>query len=275
MLLLLLLAVSFFSCEDEEEYPFTQSPYIELESLAYKEDTLSYTADALVISLIVWDEDGDLGVDNFEVSYPYHEYDIIFDSNDLPVELDNEVEPPFYSVPSNISFDNSLNEYVLFPEFDNKTFSSDVLMRHGEVSCDINIVLYREFDEPLILYGSRNKYHRNLFINFYDDNGSEVVWEDLFGNASGDRTCQFVSWDLKYPVITNVRQLVPLKDIFFTVERRSKYSWELSFELKSFVFRLLLNQIDAEARIQLSDRALNESNIITTGFIDLDEIRID
>ena len=100
-LLLTTVILLLASCSEDSEYPFEQSPYVEFEDLAFIDS--EQIVDTLKLSFTVWDSDGDLGLEDVRnLNHPYHEYNVITDSQGEPVRLRNEVIPPFYSSPVNV-----------------------------------------------------------------------------------------------------------------------------------------------------------------------------
>ncbi|MEM7299025.1 MAG: hypothetical protein AAF391_12255, partial [Bacteroidota bacterium] len=79
---LCILSILISCGKDEEEYPFDQSPYVEFDELVFRDTD---TQDALELSFIVWDEEGDIGLteDSEDFNDPYHYYDVIIDHEQL------------------------------------------------------------------------------------------------------------------------------------------------------------------------------------------------
>lgn len=267
------ISALLFSCsKEEEEYPFDQSPYIEFEDLTYFDNVQG--VDTLIISFIVWDREGDVGLDANEVEYPFHYYEVVVNEDNDLVTISNSIEPPYYIVPLNILFDGNTGKsvYVYYPE--KKTFFSDSDKRLNYYSCDENFIIYEDInneDNPLdTLYAFKNKYFYNLHLNLLDDNGAKLNFQEIFDTNN----CNTGNFNARIFDISTVPLFERVKVGFIEVEKRDKFSWKVTYKIVSIALKMALpNQF--QISFEIIDRELSESNIASSGLTTLDEITVE
>jgi len=267
LLFIFTIPILLFSCDKEEkEYPFDQSPYVEFEDLVFHD---GQSASILELSFIVWDKEGDVGFRDQDIGYPFHYYDVIVDSKDDPVKFRNSIEPPFYSLPMDIVFDNEVGKYVGKYDFQNKSFYSEEIVRDGEFSCEENIILRDNYYNPYdTLFGYENEYFFNLNVDFYKEEGNELDFKEIFNSND----CNLGNFNAKLFDISGISHFSPLDGNPFKIERRDRYSWKITYNMQSNVLKVIFLDKPFELRFSINDQALNESNIASSGLVTLEEI---
>lgn len=247
-----LLALPFLlilmACGDSDtpEYPFEQSPYLELESYQLT-DTSS-----LAFTFNIWDEEGDLGVPTDSTLYYLF---VVMDSRDRIVTFSSEAVPPFYS----IGFSNG---YV-YPE--SKRFWKTIDDRE-----DFNCQDYwvgkpsRNYDVIDTLWVRHNGDFHN-FLSTLKINGEEFV-------KFNDWECQINSFDRIFKDSNSSNPIV-------TLEKRNRYLYQLTYVFNSVLIaqQTSCNEIfsicnSLEFAFRIRDEALNYSNEVTTGEFYLSEV---
>jgi len=247
------------SCgDDEEEYPFSQSPFVEFENLVFHD---SNSQDTIELTFIIWDEEGDIGLDNaVDVQAPYHQYDAIIDENNDPVTISGTFELPFYNVPTFFQNINGEIVNVFFPS--EKSLFSEMDNRPS-YSCANYQIIETEF-QPDTFYIIRNKYFHNLHVDFLDREGISIDFNEIFNNPD----CNIGDFNARLYPIGNT----PVGDQTFSVVKLNRFAWRVSYRMMSQSWRPAFQEDPFEVQFQVNDRELNESNIVGSGLVTLEEI---
>ena len=90
-----ILTYIIIGCNDNNDT--SKIPFISHESISFKKSENNITQDSLILTINFIDGDGNLGLSNDEINYPYHPYNAIIDENLNWVTIGSEdITPPLY-----------------------------------------------------------------------------------------------------------------------------------------------------------------------------------
>jgi hypothetical protein len=202
----------------------------------------------LSLTIDFQDGNGDIGLGKDELSFPYHPFDVIVDSNNKLVTISNKVVPPFYAEAPN-------NTLTLFSNFDNRSDFNCLDYELLEINLNTNGATTRKDT----VYISRNENNKNIFVEYYRKRGGTYQFIDWIRVTSAE-ACG-ISFDSRFPVFDAESIGKPLQGSI-TYKMISSGIDEV---LRSDTFRL---------KVRIKDRALNESNTVTTPDFTLSEILV-
>ena len=211
--------------------------------------------DSLILSFSFMDGDGDIGLGT-ETRFtfpPYHEINVVFDSEDsLVVYDDDRVIPPLFSGPSF----NSLSLYSESSELPPYSCKDYFILDPGLKSIlEENIGARVRSDTILI---EQNEFNRNIYVTIYRKrNGNYTSVNDEFGAASCTDT-----FNARIP-------------IFDRDNLGRSLSGTISYAMLSQGFQLVFLNDTIKMDFYIYDQALNQSNIATTGDFVLSDITRD
>ena len=94
---LLFYFISFIVIGCDNNNDISEIPLISHESLIFKKSNNSIVQDSLILTINFTDGNGDLGLSNEEIYFPYHPYNAIIDENLNWVTIGSkEITPPLY-----------------------------------------------------------------------------------------------------------------------------------------------------------------------------------
>lgn len=267
---LVFIVCVFFSCSSaDEEYPFDQSPYIEIENLEFHDTP---TSDTMKLTFILWDKEGDIGFRDSDFGFPYHLYNSIVDQNNELVTINNELAPPYYQVPTDIALDRESGQYGYYFDLMNKSPISDQIGWTSDFSCDRHFIRYEDTSigsSPIdTLLGQENEFVWNLRLSILDENGTELDFNKIFANPS----CDLGKFHARIFDLSGVPSIYPVDFSVFKVQRINDFAWRIQYNMLSQVWRLALLEGRFEFTLDVNDRALNKSNLESTGLFTLEEI---
>ncbi len=230
-IIFILIVCAFQGCYPPPEFP--ETPEIEFEDIWFREGV---SLDTLNLTFAFQDGDGDLGLDQFDVNVPYHDFDTIIDKNRERVFLNSVNEPPFYRHQPN-------GNIVFFSETDNRP----------EYSCldyiQINVTDPDVGTTVDTLYIALNERHKNIFVDFYIKRGGVYSYFDWNERL---QTCG-QSWDGRFPIFeySNLNNRQPIAG-----------SMDYAMTGGGIVLQMLADTF--QLRVTILDRAGNYSNELRT-----------
>ncbi len=264
------------SCNEEPKtYDFPTSPYIDFVDLNYVD--VMGDMDSLQLTIKIWDEEDDLGISwRQEHERKYDPFEIIVDSVDFngrafrPVTYGTkEVYLPFYLYSP--SFDTLYQEiYSLTddrPEFNCEHYDmQDLHDLPGSDSMDEYIA---KWDTVYVL---RNPNRYNLLVDFYIDftgvgsnpDSFELVEWEYWGNEYG---CG-LTYDGRFQDVFSYSERGPFSISNF----RGQSPHTLTYNMLGYGFLNVLRTRPFKLHIQVKDREFNESNVLETPVMTLQEI---
>ena len=257
-----------FGCSAPED--FSTIPEITFESLEYQEigvvGTINDEPDSLILEFGFTDGDGNIGINANEEEFPYHEFDLIVDSEGRFVTFGaTDVQPPL------LRFTPGVGVVSEFSSIDNRPgFSCDdydflfinsgkntVLSKSAEGSLEED---QTEFSRDT-LYIVKNPNFNNITINFFikrsEDNYELVDWKRVFDEQFG---CG-IDFSSRFPIFDN-------SSIGSSLEGTIRY------KMQSAGFRSILRTDEFRLEFSIRDRAFNESNVVVTRDLTLDDILV-
>jgi len=280
LLLFCFCAALTSSCFDPPELPV--QPQIEFRSLTFKEIGTSVDFDSLVLVISFKDGDGDLGLNATANNSPHNQYNFFIDvGNQIVSSSDVETLTPDMKVtrlrsrkkpglenkvPDFTSPANCLNYYIgqiYIPE--NQQSLIDDSYDATDTIADGN--LYYVVSDTF--YIERNKNYYNIDVSFWiRDDGSitdplaeredgfvKLNWETLYEYPRCGET-----FNGRFPVLSRKGKASPMEG-------------DIRYSMNSSGFKPILGNKPFRLKVQIRDRALNESNVITTPVKTLLELR--
>ncbi|WP_147302813.1 hypothetical protein [Marinoscillum furvescens] len=213
------------SCFEPPE--FSEIPKIAFNSLRF----IDYETerDSMVLSFDFEDGDGNIGLTENELFFPFHPFDYVIDARDSLVTFsDPDVEPPLYLVSSRVDPTKELlSETDNRPPYNCKDY---------QVSANDT------------LYIRKNPYHNNLHIDFLRKRSGEYEVID-FAETFGNTNCSEVDFNGRIPI--------------FDVENLGRsLSGTINYTMFSIGFPIVLRRDTFKVRFFIYDRALNVSNTV-------------
>ncbi|MFT7032156.1 MAG: hypothetical protein ACJA2S_000654 [Cyclobacteriaceae bacterium] len=272
ILLTLGIGVLNTSCNAPEEFPTT--PRIELNNIVFRD--IEDAPDSLVIYLDFEDGDGDLGLNRDENDYPYHDFDFVLDSNGKIVTLGaTDVTPPLrqftfltdaeqreFNVPTpEISAtDNrppfSCDDYDFLYINENR----DIFIPSGSDLTNIDLTGF-SLDT---LYVIKNEDRNNIFVEFLKLVGSD---------SNGEDTYEVIDWTRAFDLNGCGPDFNARFPIFDVQSLNSSLEGTIKYAMTSSGFNILIRTDMFKLRIKIKDRRGNDSNVLETRNLTLQDIR--
>jgi len=224
------------SCFESEVFP--EAPFIELESLQYRDND---GLDSLILSFRFEDGTGDIGLTNGlnDLIYPYHLYSYVIDATDSTVTLnDPHVVLPLSTAPILVASDENggLAPFLAGPIEP----YSDVDNRPAYNCTDYEIV------GSDTIFVVRNEFYHNFHIEFREKiNGSYIPID--FAAIFGSDDCDIGNFNARIP--------------YYDPDGKEGV---LTYSMLSQVFRLSFLDDTIQMRFWIYDRGLNKSNVAET-----------
>ena len=236
------------ACENnEEEFSYEEPVVVEFVEAVYyprKEPSAEYELeepDRLEITIVIHHE-FEYGLSFNEYDPPYHELDLIVDSNEDTVLMSNEIQPPLYQL-------NPAGEKALFSEDDNRI----------EFNCQ---------DYALINYDSvfveRNPFFYNLIVDLVGSDKNSFFND--FSNENAYDHCSFISgFNTRVPNGSGTT-------FIFEIDQVNQYRTEISYSIKTDGLRYLINKQPFSIQLAAIDRELNISDTVYVEIMSLQSI---
>lgn len=238
VIFVLFSVIGLQSCLDELENPgYSEVPHIELEKIEFIE--VDDGSDTLKIRIRFRDGDSDLGLSYDDDMPPFHYYNFPRDSFGNLIRYNAEVD----------SF-SCKSYYITYDAETFQTEGGDVFLEPGDV-----------------VRVERNKYGYNFHLQFLTKEQG-----------------RFIEYDYKYscsPLWGRFPRIDPLaKNImigsgeFNALYVYQETPWEgtITYQMVSPVIKIFYGNRELKARVQIYDRALNESNVIESEPFTLESI---
>ena len=240
-LLFYVLIFIVIGCDNNNN--ISEIPLISHESILFKKSKDNIVQDSLILTINFTDGNGDLGLSNEEIYYPYHPYNAIIDENLNWVTIGSkEIIPPLYIYEPNglLSFYSNEDNR---PSFNCENYIIDTISSSSELDT---------------FYIQNNKNNKNIYVEFYRKVGSEfefIDWKKIFDEEYG---CG-IDFNSRFPPLNigNSSQLL---------------NGKLRYGMVSYGFDMVLKNDIFKLKVYIKDRALNKSNIIETPEVTLEEI---
>lgn len=230
--ILSLLVVALFACEETAELP--AEPAVSFKSFKFLESDKKLEAVRLTFDL--QDGDGDMGLKPDQNFVPFHEFDLILDSDNRLVKNSNTVNAPFYRLQPNGErfFFSEGKERPDYNEFDYLLMDS---ASDGRVLADTVMV-------------HRNPFHYNIYLSILKKNkaGFQSVVQSEAGTG-------------RLPIYGRF-------DVDLPVKKQGPLVSEVSFDVIGDHFYSLNPTDTLKIQFYIFDRKLNQSNLeVTPEFI--------
>ena len=223
----------------------SEIPFISHESISFKKSQDNIVQDSLILTINFTDGDGDLGLSNEEIYYPYHPYNAIIDENLNWITIGSkEITPPLYVYEPNGLLSLYSNEDNR-PSFNCENYIIDTISSSTELDT---------------FYIQKNENNKNIYVEFYKKVGNDfelIDWKKIFDEEYG---CG-IDFNSRFPPLNigNSSQLL---------------NGKLRYGMVSYGFDMVLKNDIFKLKVYIKDRALNQSNIIETPEVTLEEITI-
>ena len=241
---LIFIFLIILSCDQNEN--ISVIPSIIFESLEYKKSPNNISQDSLILTINFIDGDGDLGLSNDEINFPYHPYNAIIDNDFVWVTYGSQdINTPFY---------------VYQPDGSYYFFSNDD--ERPPFNCSDYII--DTVNTTAILdtfYIQKNENNKNIFVEFYKKNGDEfefIDWTRVFDQEFG---CG-INFDSRFPRLNIGNSSQSLNG-------------KLRYGMVSYGFNYVLNNDIFKIKVKIKDRNLNTSNIAESPEVTLEQIRVE
>ncbi|QCK16102.1 hypothetical protein [Mangrovivirga cuniculi] len=180
-------------------------------TISYNDITYYDTGFTKNLSLVLnfEDGDGDLGLSPVDVGVPYQPFDLVFDNGEPVMYGDRAGDPDFNCV-----------DYEIVPDGN-------------------------EVDTFLV---DRNKYHNNIFIDFFVKRNG--VWEEYDLRTTDPFLCAD-TYDGRFPILN-------------LEENEKALKGELRYNMYSAAIFSVFRNDTVKVQAQIVDRELHESNIVET-----------
>ena len=217
-----------------------------LEKLEYVKSSNNINQDSINLTISFTDGDGDLGLSNNDVNFPYNPYNAIIDQEFNWVTLGSStVTPPLYVYEPNgtyYSFSNNDNR----PSYNCEDYIIDTVSSTSKLDT---------------FFIQKNDFNKNIFIEFLKKENNDFIvidWKRIFDEEYG---CG-IDFNSRFPPlnISNSSQLL---------------SGKLRYGMVSYGFEMILKNDIFKLRVHIIDRELNKSNIIETPEVTLEEILVE
>ena len=241
---LIFIFLIVFSCDQNEN--ISVIPTITFESLEYKKSPNNISQDSLILTINFIDGDGDLGLSNDEINFPYHPYNAIIDDDFVWVTYGSQdITTPFYVYQPDGS-------YYFYSDDDDRTpFNcSDYIIDTVNTTTVLDT-----------FYIQKNENNKNIFIEFYKKNGNEfefIDWTRIFDQEFG---CG-INFDSRFPRL-NIGS------------SSQSLNGKLRYGMVSYGFNSVLSNDIFKIKVKIKDRNLNTSNIAESPEVTLEQIRVE
>ncbi|HHP7240885.1 MAG TPA: hypothetical protein ACFCUD_04395 [Cyclobacteriaceae bacterium] len=285
-----LLLFLLVGCYSPDEFPLI--PSISFESLSFSE--LDNGTDTLKLAFDFEDGDGDLGLLGDETDPPYHEANYIVDSDNKLVTFNDEFSPPFILVEPegdlffiNTGTGQTVGPFTSIPTNPVQRPFSDVDNRPSNFTCinyrvdSILIDDLRKVDSRhniadtlnIIIPGGEQRNYYVVADTFYiQENANFNNIQVTFEVKSGD-----IFEELDFRTLFGTDGCGPSFDgrfpIFDDDNVGSALSGTIRYNMLSRGFVSALREDTFRIRVQIRDRALNNSNEIVSDAVTLSQIR--
>tara|TARA_B100001287_G_scaffold180271_1_gene151999 strand:+ start:751 stop:1491 length:741 start_codon:yes stop_codon:yes gene_type:complete len=238
-----ILTFIIIGCDNNND--ISEIPFISHESISFKKSQDNIIQDSLILTINFTDGDGDLGLSNEEIYYPYHPYNAIIDENLNWITIGSkEITPPLYVYEPNGLLSLYSNEDNR-PSFNCENYIIDTISSSTELDT---------------FYIQKNENNKNIYVEFYKKVGNDfelIDWKKIFDEEYG---CG-IDFNSRFPPLNigNSSQLL---------------NGKLRYGMVSYGFDMVLKNDIFKLKVYIKDRALNQSNIIETPEVTLEEITI-
>ncbi len=215
-----------FSCFDPPVFPV--EPQIEFQQVYFSD--VPVEDDTIVLTFKFKDGDGDVGLDNQEIDYPYNEMFYYQDGSGNLITYSYYGQPGFESLPPFEDPYNCINWII------NPLIGSTVV-------------------EDTVYY-ERNPNYYNIFVQFFVKQNDGTFLEFNWLTAFRYPNCGF-AYHGRLPILSkNLEKQIPLEGT-------------IRYDLTSKGFKALFGAKTLKLRFWIQDRALNLSNISETNEFNL------
>jgi len=238
-----ILTFIIIGCDNNND--ISEVPFISHENISFKKSQDNIIQDSLILTINFTDGDGDLGLSNEEIYYPYHPYNAIIDENLNWITIGSkEITPPLYVYEPNGLLSLYSNEDNR-PSFNCENYIIDTISSSTELDT---------------FYIQKNENNKNIYVEFYKKVGNDfelIDWKKIFDEEYG---CG-IDFNSRFPPLNigNSSQLL---------------NGKLRYGMVSYGFDMVLKNDIFKLKVYIKDRALNQSNIIETPEVTLEEITI-
>ena len=242
-LFIYILTFIIIGCDNNND--ISEVPFISHENISFKKSQDNIIQDSLILTINFTDGDGDLGLSNEEIYYPYHPYNAIIDENLNWITIGSkEITPPLYVYEPNGLLSLYSNEDNR-PSFNCENYIIDTISSSTELDT---------------FYIQKNENNKNIYVEFYKKVGNDfelIDWKKIFDEEYG---CG-IDFNSRFPPLNigNSSQLL---------------NGKLRYGMVSYGFDMVLKNDIFKLKVYIKDRALNQSNIIETPEVTLEEITI-
>ena len=234
----IIILVFFNNCISKEE--FSNIPSISFDKLEYVKSETNLNQDSLILTISFTDGNGDLGLSNDDILYPYNPYNAVIDENLNWVTLgSNSVVPPLYIYKPNGSYELLSNDDSR-PTFNCQDYIVDTVFQTNKLDT---------------FYIQKNENNKNIFVDFYKKNTEKyelIDWTRIFDK---EFACG-LDFNSRFPPLN-----ISSND--------QSISGQLKYSMVSYGFETVLNNETFKLKIRIKDKSLNDSNIIETSDLTL------
>ena len=215
-------------CEETVEVPIEPSISFKSLSLAERKGDL----EVVRLHFNLKDGDGDIGLKPEQNFVPFHEFDLVLDTNDELVKQSNIVAPPFYRLRPN-------GEKLFFSEKDERP--------------DFNAFNYMLMDSTNQRVGNTDTVliHRNLFHH--------NIYLTILRKSKG----QFIPWNPK-KIDTSRPPISGRLDVEGSGNKEQPIVAELFFDIDKYQFKGIKSEDTLKLQFYIFDRKLHQSNPATS-----------
>ncbi|MBR07781.1 MAG: hypothetical protein CMP48_08835 [Rickettsiales bacterium] len=256
IILLTLVVVGCFSPDELSEVPrigYVSSHFYRVPDDYVPKDETDNPRDSILITFTLEDGDGDIGLRSNDVDnlYPYHPYNTIIDSRGEKVRFGGDYQLPFYKVNEQQGFRDSL-------------FFSDVDNRPTSYDCKYFILdeeLTGNTNQDSAVFIEQNIYGKNLIVDILRKQNGNYTSVD-YAEYTNSINCDLYSLSGRIPIFDDDNLGRTLKG-------------EISYSIPSTGHVYVLNRDTFKIRFYVFDRALNQSNVVESPDLTLQEILVD
>ena len=227
-------AAILFSCQNSPD--FSNTPKIAFEDVLFKEAGPGLIQDSLIVIVSFEDGDGDLGLDNRFIDFPYQPNNYFGDQNNNLITIKYLDSAGFESLPP-YEFPYTCTNWIDSPD--------DVP--------GIGVV------EDTVFFES-NPNHFNMDIAFFVKDNSSDEFEEFDWRTDVPNTCGVPS-NVRFPVLQEPNQNLPLEGT-------------IRFAFANAGLLLLFENSIMKLEIRIRDRNLNVSNTVESGEFNLRDIQV-